>query len=259
MNIDAINFNTINLNERSNPEKIVQPPRLKLPRPLRRFATELLDQQMWCFGLDISRAPCNALLDYGFEKFRAPLNEDGSPTERAPMYVRRDNNGSTTALWGFGVMFGEGCIASNNAESSFGGVYINRHRFQPQYTPFAAPPKHTWKPLETEKGLWLQHLPNTPAHRTIVAEGLRHLAEYEECLTHKFSCTFRTECIRLWQRPMLSGESTAQAWRDIAAWFDKPSDEHLHHLARHYRWTPPKARSEFVPWQMRSEAHTPTA
>lgn len=254
----------MNFEVRPTPESTFQPPRLKLPRPLRRFATELLDQQMWCFGLDISRAPCNALLDYGFEKIRAPLKQDGSPNERAPMYMRRDNNGSTTALWGFGVMFGGGSLENNDAESSdaessVGGVYINRHRFQPHYTPFSAPPKQTWKPLETERGLRLQQLLNTPVHRTIVAEGLRQLAEYEEWLTSKFSCTFRTECIRLWQRPMLSGESTAQAWRDLATWFGEPSDENLQHLARHYQWTLPKARSEFVPWQRRLAAHSPTA
>ena len=44
---------------------------LRVPKPLRKVAANLLNQQLWNFGCDVRAATNNHLLAYGFERYPA--------------------------------------------------------------------------------------------------------------------------------------------------------------------------------------------
>lgn len=70
---------------------------LKIPSRTRKYATILLDQQLWCFGCDIRRTAGNLLLEYGFERKRPPISQKGSSC------YSLNWQGKQILLWGFGI------------------------------------------------------------------------------------------------------------------------------------------------------------
>lgn len=83
-----------------------------------RWATALLDQQLWCWGRDIARSEGNVLLGVGFHRHRPPDTRYGSST----LYRARLDSGAEAWLWGFGLLY---------RDPALGCVFLRRYGFNP--------------------------------------------------------------------------------------------------------------------------------
>jgi hypothetical protein len=83
-------------------------------------ATDLLNQQFWCWGQDIERPEGNWLQSLGFKRSEPPQTRKNC----ASIYTLSINNRSRITLRGFGVFYGDDLR---------GGVFIRRYGFEPQF------------------------------------------------------------------------------------------------------------------------------
>jgi hypothetical protein len=72
--------------------------RVYIPALVRRQGRILLNQQCWLWGQDVRRAEGNLLLDFGFERLRAPEEITGSS-----QYTLALGKNDFLRLWGFGL------------------------------------------------------------------------------------------------------------------------------------------------------------
>ncbi|MFO0816861.1 MAG: hypothetical protein U1A77_02890 [Pirellulales bacterium] len=87
-------------------------------------ARDLFDQQLWCFGRDISSPEHgNLLLEFGFDRLPHPHS-----ASIASIYQLRLSEGRSLILRGFGVFWGD---------DRWGGLFVRRRSFRPQLTPLA--------------------------------------------------------------------------------------------------------------------------
>lgn len=83
---------------------------------LRRWATDLFDQQLWCWGRDISRPEGNVLLDMGMCRYRSTEPKHGT------LYKATLQGDAEVWLWGFGLLY---------REPGVGCVFLRRKGFDP--------------------------------------------------------------------------------------------------------------------------------
>ena len=91
----------------------------RYPRPVRRFAEQLLGQQLWCWGQDIKSPQGNLLIEFGFQRHRLRAADSQGST-----CYRFDDDQRHIALWGFGLFYGE---------RQLGGLYVGRFDFRPAW------------------------------------------------------------------------------------------------------------------------------
>jgi hypothetical protein len=84
----------------------------------RRWASGLLDQQLWCWGRDIARPEGNVLLGMGFRRHRPPDPRRGHGT----LYTATLDGNAEVWLWGFGLLY---------RDPALGCVFLRRYGFDP--------------------------------------------------------------------------------------------------------------------------------
>ncbi|MDQ3547605.1 MAG: hypothetical protein M3439_02195, partial [Chloroflexota bacterium] len=104
---------------------------LHLRRDVRTYASQVLNQQMWCFGYDIRRPAGNLLIEYGFEKHLPPLSLGVSSS-----YSLTLSNKRAIRLWGFGMFHGE---------PPAGGLFLGRFSIEPCLTACCDIPDDIWE------------------------------------------------------------------------------------------------------------------
>jgi hypothetical protein len=177
---------------------------LQIPSRIRSLGRALLDQQLWCWGRDITRPGGNLLLEYGFERFRPP--EDWSGSSR---YTYSPAPGEWVTLWGFGVLYGEDAL---------GGLYLRRRSFSPQLLPEARPEQPVWSPGQ------LTGLRSPTAGECTAANRLLHCfcvwnARYESWV-QRAAAGHRRECVAAWSKAVLPAGEMAGGWRELAEFFE---------------------------------------
>ncbi|MGF1582926.1 MAG: hypothetical protein ACFCD0_26700, partial [Gemmataceae bacterium] len=90
----------------------------------RRWAADLLDQQLWCWGRDIARPEGNVLLEIGMCRYRSP------EPRLASLYKATLEGGAEVWLWGFGLLY---------HEPGLGCIFLRRYSFDPML--MARPPE----------------------------------------------------------------------------------------------------------------------
>lgn len=170
-----------------------------LPTAIRRFASRLFSQQLWCWGQDVKHSGGNLLLRYGMERFRKP----GDPRGGATCY-RSDENDRHAALWGFGMFFGT---------RRLGGLYLARYDFVPQWGEFES----LRIGIHSPDDLPPFHRPHRTSHwraaHELLHETIRWIIRYENWVIQEVGAPYRHDCVTRWIDPVVSGERMASAWR----------------------------------------------
>ena len=171
------------------------------PPPVRRFAENLLAQQLWCWGCDIRRDSGNLLLQYGFTRHRADDEQGGSSC------YRLDEDRRHICLWGFGIFYGE---------RQHGGLFLGRSGFSP-----------CWSAVESLADVihWTDDLPGfgrprgtaqwRHSHR-LCQRMLQWIASYERWVIDCVGTDYRYDCVDTWLRPLVKAEQMPRAWRQLS-------------------------------------------
>jgi len=171
------------------------------PPPVKRFATKLLDQQLWCWGRDISSPDGNLLIEQGFQRHRQP--DAGA---KGCTCYRLDDDARHVALWGFGIFYGE---------RELGGLLIRRFGFTPEWLgveslALGIHSAQALPPFSRPSGAdeWRR------AHR-LCAHLVEWIAGYERAILDSQGPAYREACIRDWLRPFTLADRTAHAWQSL--------------------------------------------
>jgi hypothetical protein len=168
------------------------------PESVRKFAEQLMSQQLWCWGRDIKSPSGNLLMNYGFERHREP----GKGSSGSTCY-RLDDGPLHVALWGFGMFYGE---------RSLGGLFVGRYDFRPR-----------WANLESLSSA--VHYPDDlppfgrpagvrqwkAAHR-LCRNMLDWILNYETWVTQQAGVAYRQRCVKSWLHPFVNAEKMPAAW-----------------------------------------------
>ncbi len=185
-----------------------------LPRPLRRMASALLDQQLWYLGMDIRRDDGNAPLAFGFR--RVP----SSDVRAATCYLldgigAPSLDGVTLGVWGFGL-----CCACTDGEATV----VRRFGFAPRRPAPRGDLLPAWAP--DDLGPIVSPVGRTQWTRcwVLLSAACGALAEYEAWALARFGITYRHWCLagrpKLVRRRMLAPHAVPDRWRALAAWCD---------------------------------------
>lgn len=189
-----------------------------LPSTIRKFGSNLLAQQIWCWGQDIEHPDDNLLTQFGFQRHRDHENN------RSSCY-RLDQGSLHIALWGFGLFFGA---------KDQGGLYLGRFEFDP-----------VWSPLEQIPGSihWPDDLPEfcRPSGsdqwknaRQLLSSLSNWIADYEEWVAQTIDIDYRKRCVESWLRPFVKAEQMSQAWGFLGQRSWESSDEAIGHLLKSF-------------------------
>ncbi len=162
-----------------------------LPARLQRIGRTLLHRQCWLWGQDIKRSEGNLLLDYGFERLRAPVGISGST-----QYTLALNDGLRVRLWGFGMYFGED-----------EGIYLNRFEF----TPRAARLTAAWQDADAMSALPRSH------RIDLLAQTAYWIATYESWVTASVGLAWRRRALHSWKDSSAHPAKIASEWSNLAA------------------------------------------
>ena len=195
--------------------------RLHLPRGFRARGQLLLEQQCWLWGQDVRHAPGNLLLQYGFDRARAPhdvigasayqlrlLPDDICPRERV------------VALWGFGLWYGEA------DEGDQSGIFIGRAAFEPRWSATALPPRSAWSPAPIHAATRAPQLKTERQQARVLLKGaLSWIASYENWALARVGETERCRQLQAWPQGaahMVPTGEFVRAWAALAARLDAP-------------------------------------
>ncbi len=162
----------------------------------------LLDQQMWYWGQDIRRPEGNALVRYGFTRWRPPAQWPSSSA-----YVLAPEPGRQVVLWGFGFFYGE---------AAGGGVYLARFDFDPFWSIQSELSAALWSPERLPK----LHSPYDPDVRLrlsrLLSAALEWIADYEHWALDALGLEYRRRCAAGWHKKVIPPEGVPAAWRRLA-------------------------------------------
>jgi hypothetical protein len=174
---------------------------------MRRRGTGLFDQQMWCWGQDIRHSGGNALLSYGFTRYR-PSETEGE-SRAASSYLLLENSGEIkVALWGFGVLY-------RDTQAADGGLFLGRYDFAPRLVAGEA------MELRRVQGWSARAKPRLAAPATpddwakvrgLFPSMLNWIIGYEQWVIGQLGSEYRRQCIASWLRPVLSPEAALDEW-----------------------------------------------
>jgi hypothetical protein len=169
---------------------------------MRRMASMLLDQQMWCWGRDIVRGEGNLLVQFGFRKERGPANVTGCTA-----YILAPCPGCQLVLWGFGLFFGL---------RSSGGMFLRRYEFNPLWTTTQELPTIVW----CVDALPAFHAPQSAQERQcmqrLLTAAVNWIASYEQWVLDSVGIDYRRCCLRQWHKKAVPAEFVTDEWRRIA-------------------------------------------
>jgi hypothetical protein len=176
--------------------------RLRLPLEVRKMATALLDQQMWCWGQDIRRPEGNLLLAYGLTRQHPPETIKGSSR-----YHWSESESDQVVLWGFGIAY---------IQAGVGGVFLKRFGFSPRWFTTVDPLNQVW----TLDQLPRMRLPRTSEERqktqTLFEALLHWISTYEQWIKETCGCAYRQRCLSAWQKAICPADTIAEEWRRLA-------------------------------------------
>jgi hypothetical protein len=178
--------------------------RLHLPSHVTKLGAALLDQQMWCWGVDVRRAGGNLLIEYGFTRHSPPHK-----SRAASLYQFVFGDGAHSRLWASAILY-------STPAQDHGDIVLTRGGFTPCVVLYTPSEGHWYPP---PRG----HTPCTPpecqlAHAALCAV-LDWIAAYERWVTHTLGIAYRETSITGWpkaKRAPARGAEMAEAWAWLA-------------------------------------------
>lgn len=165
-------------------------------------ASQLLDQQMWCFGQDIEYPHGNLLIRFGFARHRKPASN-----ARISAYSFHPAPGSQIVLWGFGLFYGA---------EGYGGMFLRRFQFCPTWTAAPALSECVWDPENIPDLRTAASAEQKVCVRHLLADALAWLAGYESWILDTVGVAYRQDCLERWPKAVLEAERVPDEWRRLA-------------------------------------------
>jgi len=183
---------------------VIRPLATKVTRSslgFRRWAAQLLEQELWCLGRDVA-SKGNILLSLGFCRYRSP-NDD----REASLYTSQTPDGNVLWLWGFGVAY---------TEPGHGSVFIRRYDFAPRIT--TAESFLGVHDVDSMPGLLRPSSHRDYAKLRRQLQGLcTCIAQYEHWLAENYGRAWREQCLVKRNKPnIVEASEIASAWERAA-------------------------------------------
>lgn len=163
------------------------------------MATNMLDQQLWCWGRDIAIGKGNILLKLGFNRIR----KEGESS----CYFSETTQGTYVALWGFGILIGH---------PEYGSIFIRRYGFEPLW-------HREWNPGLDNLDLLLNyyHSPclayQITSTRKLVIHFCEWAAVYEHWLLEHEGINYRRAVLEQRnRRATFEAENMAATWEQLS-------------------------------------------
>jgi hypothetical protein len=166
---------------------------------LRRRASALFDQQMWCWGQDVRHHGGDVLVRYGFFRWRTPPHQRGCHAYTLDLGPSR-----RLTLWGFGLVYGE---------YPDGAVFLKRFEFAPRWRIESNLPCPAWSLAELPCFLSPEDKNARDRARRLTAAALEVVASYEEWVFEAIGADYRRQCVGTWSKTRISAERIAPSWR----------------------------------------------
>jgi hypothetical protein len=171
----------------------------------KQWATDLLSQQIWCFGQDVIRPAGNWLLEIGFQRTPPPEHRE----ECSSVYTLPIRDQARIVLRGFGIYFGD---------DDRGGLFIERYGFSPKVS---ADPRLECPPW-SNSDMPAFHTPNTRQRDNtamMLLELLDWIRQYECRVAARLGIQYRRDSLVHWnngKRPFIPAEQIASSWRKLS-------------------------------------------
>lgn len=172
----------------------------RISSDLRRWATSLFDQQLWCWGRDIERPEGNVLLDLGMSRYRSP--EPGCST----LYKAVLAGDAEVWLWGFGLLY---------RDPGVGCVFLRRYGFDPLLV--ARPLEHPVHRPEDIVPLVRPTGPGWTAAERLVQDAAHWIAGYEHWIAENLGIEYRRSVLNARDKPpIVPADEMAASWERLA-------------------------------------------
>jgi hypothetical protein len=177
-----------------------------------RFATDLFDQQLWCWGYDVRGERGNLLLTNGFERI-APPDAVGTCSS---VYRTSPALGTEVVLRGYGVFYGD---------RSLGGIFLRRFGFDARWSDCWRLDQPPWR----ENDLPALALPTPEDHGAccrMVGDFSAWSCRYEHTILNAYGHDYRLRSLAARGKPLgtpLAAGAMELGWALVAeaAWSGK--------------------------------------
>ena len=169
------------------------------------IAADLLSQQVWCWGCDISRPEGNWLVELGFERIPPPADRESESS----VYTLKLANGRSVVLRGFGVFYGD---------AKLGGIFLPRYEFCPRYTSTAELESPPWSDTDLPE-LNAPNASQQDACVSLLLELIEWIELYEKEIIDRLGIEYRRNTLVTWnngRRPFIPAAKMVAAWRELS-------------------------------------------
>ncbi|PQO27284.1 hypothetical protein C5Y96_17215 [Blastopirellula marina] len=179
-------------------------------------ATDLFNQQCWCWGRDIVRPEGNWLLEVGFERIPPPPERTDCSSS---VYQLLLSGGRRVVLRGFGTFFGN---------PDFGGVFLSRNKFVPGYSSRPVLDRPPWSDTDLPE---MEHLSQMNVDRCLglTSEFFLWIHEYEANVLRHLGLEYRQATLSSWprgKRTLVGAEDFAASWQRLSTQLSPASVSH---------------------------------
>ncbi|PQO38023.1 hypothetical protein [Blastopirellula marina] len=188
---------------------------------LRQHATDLFNQQCWCWGRDVLRAEGNWLREIGFEQFKPPAERKDCSSS---VYQLTLSRGRCVVLRGFGAFFGE---------QDLGGVFLARNKFAPHYLSQATLESLPWSDSDLPPNQPISDA-NRERYVKLTLGLIDWIGEYETDVISRLGLPYREETLLTWnnrKRTTIPADQFANSWRDLALRISENIDVFFHMMS----------------------------
>lgn len=168
----------------------------------RRHATDLFNQQCWCWGRDVLRAEGNWLIELGFEQLKPPPER---PECSSSVYQLSLPGGRCVVLRGFGAFYGDRAL---------GGIFVTRDRFLPSYLSQSTLEIPPWAETDLPKPKPVTQA-NRENYRQLTLGLIDWIYQYEADIATRLGLPYREMTLFSWssrKRTSFPADQFAYAW-----------------------------------------------
>ncbi len=166
-------------------------------------AVDLLHQQIWCWGKDVTYPEGNLLVRHGFERIEKPPGSDV-----ASLYRLDVSPTARVVLRGFGLFYGD---------DRWGGLFLRRYTFSPRLTPAADLAEPAWRADDLPK-LSDPGDGDLARCRRLLRETVDWIHRYEVWIAESVGLAHRRRMLASWspkEYVVTPAEEVSGAWRTI--------------------------------------------
>ncbi|MFA8019263.1 hypothetical protein [Bremerella cremea] len=176
---------------------------------IRRRASDLFQQQCWCWGRDVLRPEGNWLREIGFSQIKPPPERTDCSSS---VYQLSLAGGRCVVLRGFGAFYGE---------HSLGGIFISRNTFAPRYLRQAMLDSPPWSDTDLPPSP-VSTIDNRQRSVRLTLGMIEWIAQYETDVASRLGLAYREATLIAWnnrKHAIIPACQFASAWHALAERF----------------------------------------